>query len=223
MNKLTIIIILFFNITLIAQEDSTMNKKVNKTDSEWKEILTQQQYYVLREKGTDRAGDHGYTKHFEKGTYHCAACDAQLFESGTKYESHCGWPSFDDAIKGTVKYKKDMKFGMLRTEIICAACNGGGSFGPAAIPGPDEPPFGPTFSELQSNVFTPTCAASGCHIGIGAPHGLRLDPLSSYGLLVNFPSAQSTGTLRVAPGNPGASYLIQKLEGTSTFGSIRSS
>ena len=103
---------------------TTMKKKVNKTDEEWKEILSPQQYYVLREKGTDRPGDGGYTKHFEKGTYHCAACDAQLFESGTKYESHCGWPSFDDAIEGSVEYVVDKTHGMIRTEIICTNCEG---------------------------------------------------------------------------------------------------
>ena len=101
---------------------------------------------------------------------------------------------------------------------MCGACNGSGSFGPSPDPDPEPPPFGANFSEIQANVFSPTCAASGCHIGIGAPHGLRLDPLNSYDLQVDFPSEQSPGTLRVAPGNPGGSYLIQKLEGTASFG-----
>lgn len=101
-----------------------MDKKINKTEAEWKEILTPQQYYILRQKGTDMPGDGGYTQHFEKGTYHCAACDAQLFESGTKYESHCGWPSFDDAIDGAVEYHLDKSHGMIRTEITCSRCGG---------------------------------------------------------------------------------------------------
>lgn len=121
-------LLLFFLIVISqsvnAQDNNTMNKKVDKTEAEWKEILSPQQYTVLREKGTDRPGDGGYTKHFEKGTYHCAACDAQLFESGTKYESHCGWPSFDDAIEGSVSYVLDKTHGMLRTEIICTSCDG---------------------------------------------------------------------------------------------------
>lgn len=121
-------LILFFLIVITqsvnAQDNNTMNKKVDKTEAEWKEILSPQQYMVLREKGTDRPGDGGYTKHFEKGTYHCAACDAQLFESGTKYESHCGWPSFDDAIEGSVSYVVDKTHGMIRTEIICNSCEG---------------------------------------------------------------------------------------------------
>jgi peptide-methionine (R)-S-oxide reductase len=124
MKNIAIVLFILLNFTLIAQEKSDMKKKVNKTEAEWKEILTDQQYYVLREKGTDRPGDSGYTKHFEKGTYHCAACDAQLFESGTKYESHCGWPSFDDAIKGSVEITKDTSLGMIRTEITCTNCGG---------------------------------------------------------------------------------------------------
>ena len=101
-----------------------MDEKIVKTEAEWKEILTPEQYYILRQKGTDMPGEGGYTKHFEKGTYHCAACDAQLFESGTKYESHCGWPSFDDAIEGAVEYSLDKSHGMIRTEIICTKCGG---------------------------------------------------------------------------------------------------
>ncbi len=109
---------------LTAQESSNMDEKIVKTEAEWREILTPEQYYILRQKGTDRPGEGGYTNHFEKGTYHCAACDAQLFESGTKYESHCGWPSFDDAIDGAVEYTLDKSHGMIRTEITCTKCGG---------------------------------------------------------------------------------------------------
>ena len=123
MKTLALFILILLGQTVKAQETSTMTKKVDKTETEWKQILSPQQYYVLREKGTDRPGDGGYTKHFEKGTYHCAACDAQLFESGTKYESHCGWPSFDDAIEGSVAYVQDKTQGMMRTEIICTNCD----------------------------------------------------------------------------------------------------
>ena len=137
MNKVIILsVLIFLNFSLIAQEKNNMNQKINKTDTEWKEILTPQQYHVLREKGTDRPGDHGYTNTFEKGTYFCAACNAQLFESGTKYESHCGWPSFDDAIKGAVNYKDDNTLGMIRTEITCAKC--GGHLGHIFDDGPKE-------------------------------------------------------------------------------------
>ncbi len=110
-----------------AQKSETNQPKIKsmkKTEAEWKKELTPQEYYVLREKGTDRAGNGGYTKHFEKGTYLCAACDSQLFKSNTKYESHCGWPSFDDAIPGTVEMTPDYSHGMIRTEITCKACDG---------------------------------------------------------------------------------------------------
>ncbi len=107
--------------------DTSMNKKTDKvvkTEAEWRKELTPQQYHILREKGTDAPGNYGYTNFFEKGAYVCAACGAQLFESGSKFESHCGWPSFDDAIPGTVIYTKDYSFGMIRTEITCARCGG---------------------------------------------------------------------------------------------------
>ena len=124
MKALAILILILLSPVITAQENTSMKKKVNKTDEEWKEVLSAQEYYVLREKGTDRPGDGGYTKHFEKGTYHCAACDAQLFESGTKYESHCGSPSFDDSIEGSVEFILDKTHGMIRTEIICTNCEG---------------------------------------------------------------------------------------------------
>jgi len=124
MKKLAILILILSSAAMSAQENTSMEKKVTKTEKEWKEVLSPQQYYVLREKGTDRPGDGGYTKHFEKGTYHCAGCDAQLFESNSKYESHCGWPSFDDAIEGSVEYVLDKSLGMMRTEIICTNCDG---------------------------------------------------------------------------------------------------
>ncbi len=132
----TLTAIILLSNSIKAQKDNNMDKKVNKTEKEWKEILNPQQYYVIREKGTDRAGDYGYTNHFEKGTYFCAACNAQLFDSGTKYDSHCGWPSFDDAIKGAVDFKVDITLGIKRTEITCISC--GGHLGHIFDDGPKE-------------------------------------------------------------------------------------
>lgn len=80
------------------------------------------------------------------------------------------------------------------------------------------PTFGPNFSAIQSNVLTPTCAVSGCHRGSGAPQGLLLDATNSYALLVNVASSEVPSILRVAPGQPNASYLIQKLEGSAAVG-----
>ena len=136
------IYLLLFLIICVAfksysqQNKNTMVKKITKTVSEWKKELSPQQYFVLRQKGTDAPSLGGLTSHFEKGTYHCAACDLQLFESNSKFESHCGWPSFDDAIKGTVDFVIDKTHGMIRTEIICASC--GGHLGHIFDDGPKE-------------------------------------------------------------------------------------
>jgi hypothetical protein len=97
-----------------------------------------------------------------------------------------------------------------------AACSGGSGEGLGSATPPDS--FDPVFSEIQSNVFTPTCATAGCHAGAGAPQGLRLDAANSYGLLVNVPSSEVPSIPRVAPGDPDGSYLIQKLEGTAAVG-----
>lgn len=104
--------------------------------------------------------------------------------------------------------------------IFVAGCGGGSGSGSSMAPTtpPPTPAFGANFSEIQSNVFTPTCATSGCHQGAGAPQGLRLDELNSYGLLVNVPSTQVPALDRVEPGDPGNSYLIQKLEGSASAG-----
>ena len=131
MNKILILILAlsFISCKTKAQNKtkkikSKMSDKVEKTEEEWKAQLTEQEYYVLRKSGTDRPSDAGYTLHFEKGTYVCRACNTQLFKSNSKYKSHCGWPSFDDAIDGTIIYKKDASLGRVRTEIICAKCDG---------------------------------------------------------------------------------------------------
>lgn len=97
---------------------------MQKTDAEWKAELTPEQYEVLREKGTERAFTGEYWNHFEKGKYVCAACGNVLFDSQAKFASDCGWPSFDKAIEGTVIYKEDFSYGMNRTEVMCANCNG---------------------------------------------------------------------------------------------------
>lgn len=122
-----LVTILFLTTTFLSysqeKTNKKMNKKVIKTEAEWKNELTPQQYYVLRQKGTDAPSEDGLTSHFEKGTYHCAACNTQLFESNSKFESHCGWPSFDDSIKGTINYVQDKSHGMIRIEIVCATCD----------------------------------------------------------------------------------------------------
>ncbi len=103
--------------------------------------------------------------------------------------------------------------------IILSACGGGGSDDTAAPPvNPPPTGFNSVFSEIQSNVFSPTCAVSGCHQGANAPWGLQLDSTNSYGLLVGVASGGFPATMRVAPGDPDNSYIIHKLEGTAAVG-----
>lgn len=107
------------------EETKTMNFKVEKTEQEWKEILTPEQYYVIREKGTERPFTGEYNMLFKDGTYACAACKAPLFTSDSKFDSHCGWPSFDSAIADSAIIEKtDRSHGMVRTEIMCGTCGG---------------------------------------------------------------------------------------------------
>jgi peptide-methionine (R)-S-oxide reductase len=103
-----------------------MENAYTKTDAEWKKILTPEQYEVLREKGTERPGTGEYNNFSEKGIYVCGGCGTELFTSEQKFDSHCGWPSFDNNIAGgdRVKQIKYLSYGMVRTEIVCAKCGG---------------------------------------------------------------------------------------------------
>ena len=109
---------------------------VNKTEAEWREQLGDEQYRVLRKKGTEMPHTGKYNLHFENGTYKCAGCNDPLFESSSKFEASCGWPSFDEAIKGKVENILDKSHGMIRTEIVCANC--GGHLGHVFNDGPTE-------------------------------------------------------------------------------------
>ena len=101
------------------------NFTVVKTDQQWKEQLSPEEYFVIREKGTERPFTGEYNMHFEQGTYTCRGCDAPLFTSDSKFDSHCGWPSFDQGIaEGAILEKLDKTHGMIRTEIVCASCGG---------------------------------------------------------------------------------------------------
>ncbi len=104
--------------------------------------------------------------------------------------------------------------------LLLAACGGGGGSdgGGGGGGGGGGTPLEPTLASIQSNVFTPTCAVSGCHTGAGAQQGLRLESGMSHAMLVNVPSVEVPSLLRVEPGNPDDSYLIQKLEGTAAVG-----
>ena len=102
-----------------------MANKVKKTDAEWRAELTPSQYAVLREAATERPFSGEYEHNTDPGTYRCAGCGAELFDAGTKFDSGCGWPSFyktKDA--SAVDERVDTAHGMLRTEVVCAACEG---------------------------------------------------------------------------------------------------
>jgi peptide-methionine (R)-S-oxide reductase len=97
-------------------------EKTKKTEKDWKKELSPEQYHVLREKGTEVPFSGKYVKFDKKGRYVCAACGNELFSSGTKFDSSCGWPSFYDAKKDAVEFKKDFSHLMLRTEVLCKKC-----------------------------------------------------------------------------------------------------
>ena len=100
-----------------------MNKyTVQKTEEEWKNQLSDLEYKILRQKGTEFAHTGKYNLHFDEGVYKCKGCNSQLFKSDNKFKSSCGWPSFDDAIEGKIEYIKDTSHRMVRTEIVCANC-----------------------------------------------------------------------------------------------------
>lgn len=102
-----------------------MTFNINKPEEEWKAQLSPEQYYVIRQKGTDRPYAGKYDQHWEAGTYECAACGYELFKSDTKFDAGCGWPSFYEALDKTrIVEKKDISHGMIRTEILCANCGG---------------------------------------------------------------------------------------------------
>lgn len=110
--------------------------KIDKTEDEWRKELSEEQFKILRQKGTERPHTGTYNLHFEKGSYSCAGCGQKLFESDSKFDAHCGWPSFDESIKGTVEYVLDKSHGMIRTEIVCSNC--GGHLGHVFNDGPTE-------------------------------------------------------------------------------------
>ena len=137
--KWIIILTLFFFSCKSAQESSTVQKnesksdsllvfdgkEVLKKDSEWKSILSPEQFVILREKGTERPYTSDLLDNKKKGVYYCAACDLPLFLSDTKFNSGCGWPSYFEPVNSkNVKELEDRSHGMIRTEIQCSRCGG---------------------------------------------------------------------------------------------------
>lgn len=101
-----------------------MKRKVTKTDEEWRQELTPEQYRVARQKGTERPFTGKYYDSKEKGTYKCAACGHELFSSDAKFDSGCGWPSFTAPTEeDNVRTEIDTSHGMVRTEVLCVSCD----------------------------------------------------------------------------------------------------
>ena len=126
MKKLILVLlgIILFSCNSKAQDKEEKEFPISKTEAEWKAELTEMQFYVLREEGTERAFTSPLNKNYSQGTYVCAACETPLFESEHKFDSGTGWPSFDREIKGNVAFSTDYKLGYARTEEHCAQCGG---------------------------------------------------------------------------------------------------
>jgi peptide-methionine (R)-S-oxide reductase len=106
------------------REKEVQVEKVRKTDAEWKQQLSPEQYQVTRHAGTERAFTGKYWNNHEHGLYRCICCGTALFSSDTKFESGTGWPSFYEPIaKQNVTVKRDLSFGMIRSEVLCAKCD----------------------------------------------------------------------------------------------------
>ena len=140
MKNVLLIILTISLVSCNANAQKTVKKQevfpVVKTDAQWKSELTQMQYYVLRNAGTERAFSSDLNKNYDKGTYYCAACQTPLFKSDHKFDSGTGWPSFDREIKGNVSYDVDYNLGYARSEEHCATC--GGHLGHVFNDGPRE-------------------------------------------------------------------------------------
>lgn len=107
-----------------SERSTSMIEKIEKSDAEWRKLLTDAQYDVLRREGTERPFTSELNKQYGKGIYHCAGCDLPLFSSETKFDSGTGWPSFYAPIEGMVETKRDFKMILPRTEYHCARCGG---------------------------------------------------------------------------------------------------
>ncbi|MBW2540452.1 MAG: peptide-methionine (R)-S-oxide reductase MsrB [Deltaproteobacteria bacterium] len=107
-----------------AEDGRAGAKRVSKTDAEWRQQLTPEQYAVCRQQGTERSFAGKYYDCTRKGVYRCACCENALFDSEAKYDSGTGWPSFTQPIAAaSVSTREDRSMGMLRTEVICASCD----------------------------------------------------------------------------------------------------
>jgi peptide-methionine (R)-S-oxide reductase len=135
-----------------------MTFKTQKTDDQWKALLAEKgaepvAFQVTRHASTERPFTGKYETHWADGSYHCMCCEAKLFDSGTKFDAHCGWPSFSLAIPGTIKEITDRTLGMVRVETVCAEC--GAHLGHVFDDGPSETGLRYCMNSASLN-FSPT-------------------------------------------------------------------
>jgi methionine-R-sulfoxide reductase len=145
MKYATLLLLCMLSFQACSQKNTKKNdsirlnnmEKIPQSESEWKAKLSEDEYYVLRQKGTERPYTGKFLMHNEKGVYTCKGCGAPLFASDSKFDSHCGWPSFDKELKkGVIKETVDNTMGMRRIEITCGKC--GGHLGHVFDDGPTE-------------------------------------------------------------------------------------
>jgi peptide-methionine (R)-S-oxide reductase len=140
--SLIVISLILFSCNSSAQDKKNQEKEkesayaVVKTEAEWREVLSEEEFYILREAGTERAFSSPLNKNYAAGTYVCAACGTPLFKSEHKFDSGTGWPSFDREIENNVAFDTDYNTGYARTEEHCATC--GGHLGHVFDDGPKE-------------------------------------------------------------------------------------
>jgi peptide-methionine (R)-S-oxide reductase len=133
------ITLVFISCSGVSQQKKSKEKKrysLEKTDQEWKEELPKMSYMVLRKAATEYPFTGKYNNYKGKGTYTCAGCNTPLYKSENKYDSKCGWPSFDRAVESNIEYDVDYKLGYVRTELKCNQC--GGHLGHVFSDGPKE-------------------------------------------------------------------------------------
>ncbi|RAH79292.1 peptide methionine sulfoxide reductase B3 [Aspergillus japonicus CBS 114.51] len=115
----------FFTTSSKSENRASMSYPDQRSNDAWRAVLSPEQFRILREKGTERPGTGEYDQHFAaQGIYHCAGCDAPLYQATHKFKSGCGWPAYFDSLPGAVTRHTDSSFGMQRTEIVCSNCGG---------------------------------------------------------------------------------------------------